>query len=67
MTAPVLDLSILFARRALDQRCPRCGHREAAGAYCSRCLAPTSLPDYRAARPLLLRTLRLPKGAPIAA
>jgi hypothetical protein len=67
MPRRLLDIDTLFARGALDQRCPRCGHCEAAGSYCTRCLRRTGLAHYRAARRIVLRGLALPKGAPIAA
>lgn len=67
MARPVIDLALLFERRLVDQCCPRCGLYEAAGSYCTRCRQRTSLPDYRAARPLRLAQRLIEKGAPLAA
>lgn len=45
-----MTIERLFTRRLVDQVCPSCSLREAAGVCCSACLTLTGLADYIAAR-----------------
>lgn len=40
------ELRKLLEQGKLEQTCPDCGRKEAAGSYCTRCLRPMNLQDF---------------------
>jgi hypothetical protein len=44
-----MTLAKIHQQSRLEQACPSCGMREAAGAYCTACLTATGVPYWRRA------------------